>query len=338
MYNDILIFLTIIIIYFSYNFLVLASPAKRQKRYKQQSTNDQNGHASINRALISSICGCGKCTVNSFLQTGCPKPSPVLQGFLPHLNVDGLSEKVQIIRRGKLYLEYEQICATFTSLTTKLMKSLTDRGVTVESVTQVLQSIPAFNPPHTHTPLLAPQLSTLKDKSLYHLLAFVGNLPSFANFSLLEQLISKLGSEADRQEMENYKSLFGEYCKRGVFECPSFYEPDDSPDFCDLVLKVDKEFSKLTLDRLMMYIDWLCSIFMITKASLLLVSISKSENCHVEMVYPQLSKEVELVCRLSTVVKEEIIPLSPTHEDILKSAGILEVHCGDIHQVMVGQK
>lgn len=314
---------------------LLPSAPKRQKRSKQQvPSNEQNGHSSSSElAHLSSVCGCGKCTVSTFLQKGCPKPSSTLLESLP--DIDGPSDSNQLIRRGKLYLEHEQICSVFSSLEPTLLKSFTSRKVTVEVLSQILQSISAFQPPHTHTPLLTHQLTTLKGtKTLSQLLKLVSSFISFFNSSLLEQLVDKLGSEADKAELDKYKTQFNEYAKRNVFECPSFHNANPQSDFCELVLKVDKDFSKLSVSNLAVFMDWLSSFLMVTRASIQLVSVSKRESCHVEMVYPQLSKEVELVCRLSNVVREAVLPFSPEQEDMLKAAGILEVHCGEVHQVM----
>ena len=318
---------------------MLPSAPKRQKRSSKQqvSSSDQNGHPfSKDLAHLSSLCGCGKCTVSTFLQRGCPKPSSTLLEILPNIDMDGLSDSNQLIRRGKLYLEYKHICSVFSTLESALLKSFTDRKVSVQTVSQMLQSVGAFQPPHTHTPLLANQLATLKEaKTLPQLIKFVSSLSSFFNSSLLEQLIDRLGSDADKTELDKYKTQFNEYSKRNLFECPSFQDGSLQSDFSELILKVDKDFSKLTVSNLAAFMDWLSSFLMVTRASIQLVSVSKSERCHVEMVYPQLSKEVELVCRLSTMVREEVLPFSPEQEEMLKAAGILEVRCGEVHQVMV---
>ncbi len=98
---------------------------------------------------------------------------------------------------------------------------------------------------------------------------------------------------------------------------------------------MDDSFTKLTIAQLFMFVDWLSAILTVSRHSVKLTKLSKKESCHVEMVYPQLSKEVELLCYLSTVVKEEVFPVSPEREEMLRSAGVLEIHCGEVHQVLV---
>ena len=317
---------------------MLPTSSKRQKRSKAQvSDKNQNGHSvSIDEAHLSTLCGCGKCTVSTFLKNGCPKPAPALLGALPNLDIDGLSDSNRLIRIGKLCLEHQQISGLFSTLELSVLKSLTSRRVPVETVSQLFQGVEAFPPPHAHTPLFSHQLSTLKEANTHsQLLKFASSLTSFFNYSLLETIINKLGSESDKDKLEHYKTKFNEFSKRNMLECPSYHEPPSQSEFCELVLKVDENFSKLTVGQLAQFMDWLGGFLMIARPSIQLVKVSKKENCHVEMVYPQLSKEVELVCCLATVVREEVLPVSPEQEEMLKTGGILEIHCGEFRQVLV---
>ncbi len=330
--------MTLYITFSSFSQLVLPSSSKRQKRSKAQvSDKSQNGHSvAIDEVHLSTLCDCGNCTVSTFLKKGCPKPSPSLLGALPNLDMDGVSDSNRLIRIGKLCLEHQQISGLFSTLESSVLKSLTNRRVPVDTVSQLLQGIEAFLPPHAHTPLLSHQLSTLKEANTHaQLVQFVSSLTSFFNYSLLDTLINKLGSESDKAKLEQYKTQFNEFSKRNMLECPSYYEPPSQSEFCELVLKVDENFSKLTVGQLAQFMDWFGGFLMISRPSIQLVKVSKKESCHVEMVYPQLSKEVELVCCLATVVREEVLPVSPEQEEMLKAGGILEIHCGELHQVLV---
>ncbi len=309
---------------------MVSSSPKRQKRSKTHSKG-QNGHSvTVNEPALSALCGCGKCTVSTFLETGCPKPSSILLEALPNIDMDGVSDSGRLIRAGKLFLEHQQLCCSLSALQSSVWKSLTDRRIPIESVSTMLNSVSAFQPPHAHTPLFTHQLSTYKEASSTFSL-----ITSFFNHSLLEILVNKLGSESDKSALEGYKTQFNEYSRRNVLECPAYHGSDAQPDSCELILKVDDSFSKLSIAQLYVFVDWLSAFLLISRPSIKLAKVSKKESCHVEMVYPQLSKEVELVCCLATVVKEEVFPVSPEHEEIMRTAGVLEIHCGEVHQVLV---
>lgn len=314
--------------------MVPSSP-KRSKRSRTHSNKgQQNGHSepvTVDEPGLSALCGCGKCTVSTFLKTGCSKPSPVLLEALPNLDIDGLSDSSRLIRAGKLYLEHQQLCGSFSALQSSVWKSITDRRIPIESVSTILQSVRVFQPPHAHIPLFTRRPSTIKETTRSFSL-----LTSFFNHSLLIVLVNELGTDSDKSNWERYKTQFNEYSNRNILECPSYHGSEVQPDSCELVLKVDDSFTKLTIAQLYVFIDWLSAFLLISRPAIKLVNVSKKENCHVEMVYPQLSKEVELICCLTTVIKEEVFPVSPEHEEMLRTAGVLEIHCGDVHQVLVG--
>ena len=310
---------------------------KRLKRSKQTPVNgDHNGlHLSVQD--LSSICDCGKCTMSSFLQKGCPKPSTMLLQVLPHVDIRDLTEAHQIIRKGRLYLEYKQICNKFTSLKLAILKSLSDRHVPVESVSRLLEGVGSFQPPQEHTSLFNHHITAIKEaKKLDRLFTFVSAYSSFFNYSLLEHVVDKLGTESDKTEMERYKAEFADYSKRNLFECPSYRTTtSDSSQLTPLVLRVDKDYSKLSMSQIDHFTDWLCSVFLITRSSILLTSAVKKEGCHVELVYPRLSEEIELSFHVPGFVRDGLLPVSREQQDMLRSGGVLGVSSDDFQQDMV---
>lgn len=264
----------------------------------------------------------------------------MLLQFLPHVDTTDLTETHQIIRKGRLYLEYKQICDKFTSLKSAILKSLSDRRVPVESVSRLLEGVGTFQPPQEHTSLFANQITVIKEaKKLDSLFKFVSAYSSFFNYSLLEQVVSKLGTENDKTEMHRYKVEFAEYSKRNLFECPSYLPTtSESSQLNTLVLRVDKDYSKLSISQIDHFTDWLCSVFLIMRSSILLSSAVKKEGCHVELVYPRLSEEIELCFHVPSFVRDELLPVSGEQQDMLRSGGVLGVSSGDFQQNMVSVK
>ena len=68
-------------------------------------------------------CGCGKCTISSFIDKGCPTPTTTAS-FFPYLSTEGLTTTEQEILRGKLFLEFQKITMHFSHLMSETCKSL----------------------------------------------------------------------------------------------------------------------------------------------------------------------------------------------------------------------
>lgn len=315
-------------------------PTKKQKRSgKPKLVNGELKGFVVSgpkQSLVSDVCECGKCTVTTFLQVGCPKSSKFIE-LLPYVDSGHLSEDSSLMHRRKLYVEYKQICAKFSSLKSAIFKSISDRCVPVARLSHLLETMSAFLPPREHMPLFGHHLPLVgKAKKLDSLFNLLSSFSSFFNYSLIESVVSEVGSEEDVTELDKYKAVLVEYSKRNLFECPSYFTTlPDTFQNTTVLFKVNKDFSKLPIAQLEQFTDWLCNVFLISRSSVILSDVARSERCHVELVYPRLSEEIELSFSIPICARDKMLPVSQEQQVMLKTGGVLEIFSRDFHQVMV---
>uniref|UniRef100_A0A1X7SHY1 Uncharacterized protein n=1 Tax=Amphimedon queenslandica TaxID=400682 RepID=A0A1X7SHY1_AMPQE len=73
------------------------------------------------------LCGCGKCSLSSFLKNGCPNPWE--NSRFPLLNVKKLSKKLRLELLARLDKDAEQISLDFSSLMVDVYRCLKDIDV-----------------------------------------------------------------------------------------------------------------------------------------------------------------------------------------------------------------
>jgi len=250
-------------------------------------------------------CGCGKCTISSFIDKGCPTPTTTASSF-PCLSTEGLTSTEQEILRGKLLLEFQKITMRFSHLKSETCKSLIQQGVTVQELVRILIDLGAFQPSVGQKPVLEVKLEELrKAESIDAVFYILRHYVSFFNYAIIEHIINELGGAEDCERLQTYKVELDEYSKRSVFECPSYSV--SQPDHADLIMKIEGTL-EYNVKQLETFKARVSSIIHLSKYTLRLCSVEK--GC------------LELRYQIPHLVEVAIFPLSQDQQEALQELGV----------------
>ena len=98
------------------------------------------------------------------------------------------------------------------------------------------------------------QLPQLRNAELVDdAICIVNEYCSFFNYHIIECIITKLGTEQDKDNLSKYKEEFIEYGERHVFECPS--KVGERSDHCaDMFVTLDKSYDNCTVSNLDLFV------------------------------------------------------------------------------------
>ena len=152
-------------------------------------------------SIIKFQCPCGKCSLETYLQDGCPK------SCIPFLGMTTLSKGDQENLNFILKEDTKQIMQSFAHLSNRTCDSLIQQEVTVDKLVRVVV---------TSNPSLRDELK--KAKSINEVFTDLAPEMSFFNHTMLANIIEELGDKDDKIRLSNYSKEFEEFCKRKVFE------------------------------------------------------------------------------------------------------------------------
>ena len=237
-------------------------------------------------------------------------------GF-PYMDTTGLTRGQEDVLSGKLLEEHSLIKRQFQRLVFKTLRSLEKRGVGPKDLVGHLMGLQALDPILKGSPPVLFQdriEKMLKCTSIQDVLLVVWDSYSFFNYGLIEDIILDLGSEDDKEMLLKYKRDFENYCERRIYETPCLYGPSGD---CSVVMKIDNEFEKYTLNELKRFIFKLTKIFNITQHTLRLESVEK--GC------------IQLNFQIPDFIAKQVFPLSRDQEKALKSEDVIEITCGNYY-------
>ena len=165
-------------------------------------------------------CGCGNCTLLSFIERGCPTPFTSRSTF-PYLNLGGLTHKQQEELKEKLQCESQQIMLQFQELVSGTVKSLIRQNVSQDELVSHVMTLRAFDVfNESQVPLFQDCLKELKAAdTIPKVFMVLNNYFSFFNYDIIEHIINVLGTDEDKAELQNYKDKFAQYARRRIYEC-----------------------------------------------------------------------------------------------------------------------
>ena len=152
-------------------------------------------------SVIKFECPCSECSLEAYLQNGCPK------SCVPYLGMTTLSKSDQENLNYILKKDTKKIMKSFTDLSNRTCDSLVRQEVTVEKLVRVAAN---FNTS------LRGQL--MRSKSIDEVFTDLAPEMSFFNHDILANIIEELGDKDDKNRLINYSEEFKEFCKRKVFE------------------------------------------------------------------------------------------------------------------------
>ena len=263
-------------------------------------------------------CGCGKCTFYSYIESGCPNPIPSVSSF-PCLDFSRLTHEQQQELRGRLRVESKAIMIKFQHLFSTVYESLCARSIPVDKLVTHLLSLGAFDPVYegSQKPVFQTFFKELQDAgSIEKVLWVIRDYFSFFNYHVIEHIVSELGTDQDKAELQHYKKEFDQYSKRRIYECLPVFGPVSEVKHADLVLKVDSVYEKFTVEELEDFQHRLGGILRVSSQGLLRL-------CRVEKGCFQL------VFQLPSFVQQEIFPLSSEQERALVAENVIKLTCGN---------
>ena len=224
----------------------------------------------------------------------------------------GFSESECKKLKHRIRADSMAIIVKYELLSTKFQCSLERRGIPVKKLATHLQGFKAFDPVYAHddNQIFAEDYETLKNvRDIEEALSLVRKYSSFFSYQILKQLILKLGTKDDKEELEKYEKAFHEYAKRRLFECPSKFGFDTGQ--AKIFITLDRAFKDSTLSHLILLTKNLCEIFGISITGVLrLYSISGGS--------------IKLIYLVPHYVQKSVFPLSEEQEQALEK---LQVKC-----------
>ena len=263
-------------------------------------------------------CGCGKCTFFSFIQKGCPTPVPSTSSF-PYLNLSGLTHEQQQELKGRLRFESREIMMRFQELVSATIKSLIRRNVPLDELVSHVMTLGAFDPvfKETQVPLFQYCFQRLESAdTIPKIFLVLKDYFSFFNFDIIEHIITVLGTEEDKANLQNYKNRFDQYAKRRIYECGPHFGPVSDTDHADLFVKVDSRYDNYTVEEIKGFCNKLSDVLQVSSQGVLRL-------CRVEKGCFQLTFQVPFF------VQQKVFPLSGEQKTTLEAEGVIKLTCGE---------
>ena len=262
-------------------------------------------------------CGCGSCTLFSFIERGCPTPFSSKNTF-PYLKLSGLTDEQQENLKERLRFETREIMMRFQELVSATIKSLIRRNVSVDELVPHVMTLGAFNPvlKNPPVPLFQDCLKELKAAGTISKAFMVLNeYFSFFNYDIIEHIIKELGTDEDKAELQKYKDNFNQYARRRIFECGPHFGPESETDHADIFVKLDSRYDNYTVAEIKGFCRKLSETLHLSSKGVL-------HLCRVDKGCIQLTFQVPLF------VQHEIFPLSREQERALSAIDVIKLICG----------
>ena len=273
-------------------------------------------------------CPCGKCTLEAYLQHGCP------DGHFPYLELSKLDQHEREDLIQLLSKETKEIIICFTNLIDSTCFSLNERGVTTQELAHRVLELGVYSSPIVvQKPLMSEERTELmKSKTIAGSFLVLQPHMSFFNFDLLKHIIDgkSTGSDEDRKKLVDYEKKFKQYCTRRIVEVPrgaiglSSTDLSKKQPFSMLVHK-GNPLSELSLEDIKTTKRDIATLLGVKSSTLYLHKIDEGS--------------LILVFSVPEFVARKLFPLSPAQRDTLKENGFfLFASCDAKHDTIEGTK
>ena len=115
-------------------------------------------------------------------------------------------------------------------------------------------------------------------QNLHRLWRIFSNNNSFFNFKLVERAVDIMDYEDGKDNLEEYKTLFSNYLKTKVTQCPSGMEMKGENHIV-IVVKLDKAFSNCRMEHLQMLGEEICRVLQVKVQKIQLEGVTKGSIC-----------------------------------------------------------
>ena len=272
----------------------------------QSSDSDSSNQLS---GSLCGVCGCGTCTVNSFFQNGCPRPSQVSALAFPFLDLSHMDSDHQRLKHlGRLYLEYQMMVWRFTTLKKDIHRLVTAKKLTFNHLSRILIKLDSFLPSMPHDDKMA---EVKKLRTVAKLFSVLPEDASLLEYHVFEDIAEELNLNEGKDKVHEYKQQLDTFCKRGIFECPSF-SPTNKANHSNMIL-IHRNHSKMCIQDLIMLQDQVCGVLSVVSNTLCLCVVSRAQMDNIQIIF-----------RIPNFVKDVLNPLSAEQQNSLRQLGFLQ--------------
>jgi hypothetical protein len=228
-------------------------------------------------------CGCGECQSETFNMKLCVNPLETDCRF-PYVDMKHMSDGERERLESRLMEAFKSINREYAKFTHGLRKSLVKCNVTPKELADVLMDVRGCLPIAKHSKnssLLEDRYDELRRaEDIAGVFVILRDYSSFFNHDLIAFIVEVVGTKKDQESLASYQEKFAAYCKRHVFECPSYSAKSNK--LSNFVLKVDPSMSLsesgiFTAESLLPFKSKVAEVFDVTKYSLKLCSVQ--EGC-----------------------------------------------------------
>ena len=243
--------------------------------------------------------------------------------YFPYLDLKGMSKEEKQQLHQRLYAESVYIMFKFQDLFSETTTSLKERNISTKDLSNHLVCLGSLKP--TYNDLGESEGSDFRHQlprlcsaeQINDAMLVVSEYCSFFNYHIIELIISKLGTEKDKDNLSKYKKEFAEYGKRHILECPS--KVGERSDCCaDMFVVLDKSYDNCTVSNL--------DLFVINLRKIL--NVSSGTGLKLRRIEPG---SLKLFFLLPFPALQDTIPLSSEQEVALARLGVMQLYCENYH-------
>ena len=166
---------------------------------------------------------CGNCSFKEYLEGNCPKfnSAASADSTFPYLDVENLTENEVLTLQVQLRQGTRTIITDFSNLVFHMRESFKHNNIDPQDVATT-----ALGTATCESSTVA-LMETLDVRNLNSVNVLMGHLLqngyiSFFNYHIVQDLISRYGTDKDKEKLGEYETKFKMFCKRSVFEVPTY--------------------------------------------------------------------------------------------------------------------
>ena len=263
-------------------------------------------------------CCCGKCTLSSFIERGCPAPL-TSRNMFPYLKLGELTDEQQEDLKERLRYESQEIMMRFQELVSITIESLIRQNVSLDRLVSHVMTLGAFDPVYIkpQVPIFQECRKELKTAdSIPKIFLVLQDYFSFFNYDIIEHIIKVLGTDKDKAELQCYKIKFNQYVRRRIYECQPRFGTESETDHPNIFVKLDSRYDNYTGAEIKRFCRKLSETLHVLPQGVLRL-------CRVEKGC------IQLVFQVPSFVQQKIFPLTTEQVRMLEAMGIISFTCGE---------
>ena len=264
-----------------------------------------------------------RCSVIDIANGKCPASKSTTTNF-PYLAAPNLNKNEKKLLRGHIQRQFQEITMRFADLVESVQESLNRRGVEAKVLTRKVMYLKGYisHNKSAQSGLLQNRIQEMREaKTTDDIFDILHDYVSFFSYTIIEHIVDKLGTEADRENLQTYKSHFTEYCRRSVFQCPFSICSKNSEHFVDLVMKVvsDSMTAPYSMNVVELFQGEVFDQLHLSKHTLKLCSVE--EGC------------LQLTFQMPGFLTSFVFPLNADQVKGLRKLGVTELVCNGVSQL-----